>query len=124
MNSAADSISVVSITTIDPEITETVQPMTETVVNVVSQWGGAVALGLFALWTLWMLNKSMVKLPEIQDEVIPSLAVHSPDDEMENKEDAPEEKHETSVREELQSVVRDSPELTASVLTKWIQENQ
>ena len=71
-----------------------------------------------------MLNKSMVKLPEIQDEAISSLAVHSPDDEMENKEEAPEENPETSVREELQSVVRDSPELTASVLTKWIQEGQ
>jgi flagellar M-ring protein FliF len=124
LNSTADSISVVSFTPIDTDIPETVQPMTETVVNIVSQWGGAMALGLFALWTLWMLNKSMVKLPEIQDEVIPSLAVHSPDDEMENKDDALKENRETSVREELQSVVRDSPEVTASVLTKWIQEEQ
>ncbi|MCH7688469.1 MAG: hypothetical protein IH899_17600 [Planctomycetes bacterium] len=124
LNSAAASISVVSYTPIDRDIPETVQPMTETVVNVVSQWGGAVALGLFALWTLWMLNKSMVKLPEIQDGAIPGLAVHSPDDETENKVDVPEEKHETSVREELQSIVRDSPELTASVLSKWIQEEK
>ena len=124
LNSAAASISVISFTSIAQEIPETVQPMTETVVNVVSQWGGAVALGLFALWTLWMLNKSMVKLPEMQEGAIPGLAVHSPEEEMENKEDVLEEKHETSVREELQSVVRDSPEVTASVLTKWIQEEK
>ncbi|MCH7988385.1 MAG: hypothetical protein IID46_04445 [Planctomycetes bacterium] len=108
----------------EPDVEKVQVSFIDTASATAGRWGGAVGLALFALWALWMLNKSMVKLPEIQDEVIPSLAVHSPDDEMENKEDAPEEKHETSVREELQSVVRDSPELTASVLTKWIQENQ
>jgi flagellar biosynthesis/type III secretory pathway M-ring protein FliF/YscJ len=124
LNSAANFISVVSIIPIDPEIPETVRPMTETVVNVVSQWGGAVALGLFALWTLWMLDKSMVKLPEVHAEAIPGLSVHSPEQEIENKETVLEEMREASLREELQSVVRDSPELTASVLTKWIQDDQ
>ena len=67
----------------------------------------------------------MVKLPELQEDAIPGLSVHSPEEEMEHKQEvSSEEKQEASLREDLQSVVRDSPELTASVLAKWIQEDQ
>jgi len=121
-NSVAANVSVISYTPVDREIPEPTTSITETVGNIFSRWGGAIALGFFALWTLWMLNKSMVKLPNVEETTDPELTVHAPVEEVKQKKVEIEDIQESSVREELQLVVRDSPELTASVLTKWIQQ--
>ena len=86
------------------------------------RWGGAIGLALFALWALWMLNKSMSRLPatgeEGQDAAGIALAAQtSPTDTDEIQE--PEQPQATQ-RDELQSVVRDDPEMAAAVLTKWL----
>lgn len=122
--SPVDSISVIAYTPIDSEEIDTSPTMTQSVGNAMSQWGGAIGLGLFALWTLWMLNKSMTKLPDINEEMVASLNIHQPEEEEEETEDDMADLRETSLRDGLQSVVRDSPELTASVLAKWIQEEK
>ena len=38
--------------------------MTTRVGEAASQWGGPVGLALFALWALWMLNRSMKRAPD------------------------------------------------------------
>ena len=115
----AESVQFNSFTRIEREVPELEIPITETIGTVISQWGGAAGLTLFALWVLWMLNKSMPKLPETRELTESPLAVHAPDEEEQNQ-------VETAVktqRDELQSIVRDNPEMAASVLGKWLQSS-
>ena len=73
-------------------------------------------LTLFALWVLWMLNKSMPKLPDATELPESVFAVHAPDE----VEQQQVETAENTQRDELQTIVRDNPEMAASVLGKWL----
>lgn len=119
--SPADAVSVVSYTSVETPVPEPSTPVTETLGNAVGRWGGAVALGLFALWTLWMLNRSLGSVPQSTEPEMPDLGLHAPPEDETRPEPVHHEDH--SLRDDLQSVVRDSPELTASVLAKWIQQS-
>ena len=113
-----DSIAVDSYERVEPDVEEPNLSITETLSNAVSQWGGVAGLVVFALWALWMLNKSMPKLPdEVSSESPAALPA------MAEEEQEAEEKFipETTKRDELQVVVRDNPEMAAAVLGRWIQ---
>jgi len=116
--SATDAVSVASHVRIDAEVQELDLPLTESLGEFVSQWGSTIGLGLFAIWALWMLNKSMPPIEEIDPETI-SLPIHKP------IASAPEEESvktqiELTQRDEVQLQVRDNPEVAAKVLSKWI----
>ncbi len=84
--------------------------------DMVRQWGGAVALALFAVWALRMLQKSIPKLPEIP---AASMSAFNPaNDGAQKSESAPPV--ELTERDRLQNVIRDNPEMAASVISKWI----
>jgi len=116
--SPAEAINVISIVPIDPEVPDVDVPLTETVGNAFSRWGGALGLGLFALWALWMLNKSISRRPAKESTPAAALGLHTPADE-ESEEN--ELISEAAQRDKLQSMVRDNPGMTASVLGKWIE---
>ncbi|WP_417378845.1 hypothetical protein [Gimesia sp.] len=116
--SAEDAVSVASYVRIDAEVPELELPLTESVGEFVSQWGSTLGLGLFAIWALWMLNKSMPQMEEVQSEEIDlpqkRPPVPTPDEELEKT------KKEPTQRDEVQLLVRDNPEVAAMVLSKWI----
>jgi len=82
-----------------------------------SEWGGAVGLGFFALWALWMLQKSTAKVSESTENPLEEMKLNPPEPEVE---EAPVSAEPTE-RDRLQLVVRDNPEAAATVLSKWIQ---
>ncbi|MCH9652937.1 MAG: hypothetical protein K0U86_20205 [Planctomycetes bacterium] len=117
--SAADAVSVISHVRVDADVPELELPLTESFGEFVSQWGSTIGLGLFAIWALWMLNKSMPQIEEIDTE---SISLPTPMAQVaESKEDAPQTPSELTQRDEVQLQVRDNPEVAAQVLSKWIQ---
>ncbi len=117
--SAENSVSVASFVRVDQQVPEVALPITETVGEFVSQWGSTIGLGLFALWALWMLNKSMPEIEEVNTE-----EVNMPREKPTPAEDEEEEirpRRQPTQRDEVQLLVRDNPEAAALVLRKWIQ---
>lgn len=116
--SATDSVSVASFVRVDADVPALELPLTESLGEFVSQWGSTIGLGLFAIWALWMLNKSMPEIEEVDSETIslPSqkAAASVPEEE------ARTEPAEMTQRDEVQMQVRDNPEVAAAVLSKWI----
>ena len=93
-------------------------PWTDTVQKLVQNWGSAVGLAVFALIALGMLYKSM---PKGGAQAVPNTAAVSDD---------PESGVETGARDrpltqrdQLQSTVRENPEMTAAVLAKWLKSD-
>ncbi|MFK7778863.1 MAG: hypothetical protein QM501_12220, partial [Gimesia sp.] len=118
--SADDAVSVVSYVSVDVDIPQLELPLTESLGEFLSQWGSTMGLGLFAIWALWMLNKSMPQIEEVDTaaHVLPTQqAAASASESEEGASNAPKE---LTQRDEIQLQVRDNPEVTALVLSKWI----
>lgn len=115
--SPEEAIFVSSYTPIPPKVEQIEQAFADQASDAMSQWGGAIGLAIFALWALRMLSKNMPKLPTDDDET-PALTLQpAPDEDDEDEEPVTRE---ATQRDELQTVVRDNPEMAASVLNKWI----
>jgi flagellar biosynthesis/type III secretory pathway M-ring protein FliF/YscJ len=117
-----------------PEITPS---SLNTVTSLVSQWGGAVALGVFALWALWMLRSMGGPRPAVGE--LPteaSIDVPAPSGEGAAVAAAPGQpaakkmKEEPAIEEEplvlndrdlVQTMVRDNPEMAVAIIGKWLQ---
>ena len=109
--SGADAITVTSYVHLDHKKTPRGTPWMGILSDLVNQWGGAIALALFALWALRILNKSVSK-------AMPAPVVLPPPvDELET---AAEPVPQSNRRDDLQVLVRDNPELAASLLGRWI----
>ncbi|MAG93001.1 MAG: hypothetical protein CMJ48_04555 [Planctomycetaceae bacterium] len=117
-----DVINVSSFTAVDNEPVAVETPITETVSEVAGEWGGAVVLVLFAAWALRMLNKSMPQVTAAAESGAEpfELPAMTP---MDTGETAAEDdaSREPTARDNLQVVVRDNPEMAASMVGKWIQ---
>lgn len=116
--SATDAVSVASYVRVDSNVPEIALPLTESVGEFVSQWGSTIGLGLFAIWALWMLNKSMPAIEEVDTDTINPPINRSAAAASEEEEAKP--KSEPTQRDEIQVLVRDNPEVAALVLSKWI----
>jgi flagellar M-ring protein FliF len=103
-----------------PDITPLETSLVDTLGETAGRWGGAAGLAMFALWALWMLNKSMNKMPTADDEAETADASFSISMPKAEEEQAKDEPVNESRRDEIQSVVRDDPELAANVLSKWL----
>lgn len=122
LGSPTNAINVSSYTPVDAELPKFEQSMVELADDLFSQWGGALGLTLFALWALWMLNKSMARTPDEETQAPPaaSLASMQEEDDDEDDEDKPPKPKELNQRDLLQNAVRDNPEMAAAVVSKWI----
>ncbi|QDV50196.1 hypothetical protein [Gimesia fumaroli] len=116
--SANDAVSVASYVRVDHNVPEVALPLTESVGEFISQWGSTLGLGLFAVWALWMLNKSMPQMEEVDSDIVPPTVDRSASAASEEEEAKP--KSEPTQRDEVQLLVRDNPEVAAMVLSKWI----
>lgn len=112
-----DSVEVLPYVKVDPEVPVLESDWMETANTLLGRWGGPVALGLFALVALWMVKRNMPALPRIEEEPLPMPAPPvSSDDETPEERPAPI----PTPRDRLQGVVRDNPEVTAAVLSQWL----
>ena len=119
----ADLVNVSSYDLLDSPAVALTVPMTAQINDAFTQWGGPVGLALFALWALWMLNRSMKRSPAAasaatagEPSAVPGLAIAAVGGEADEDEGPAEPTH----RDRLQSLVRDNPEMAASVLSRWL----
>jgi flagellar M-ring protein FliF len=101
----------------------------DTVTSLLSQWGSAVGLGLFALWALWMLRGTAPKSappeapgPEAATNRAPGAAPQPTKDK--DKEELPVEEEPMPTlndRDLVQSMVRENPEMAVAIIGKWLQ---
>jgi flagellar M-ring protein FliF len=110
-----------------------------TVTSLFSQWGGAVGLGLFAVWALWMLRSATPRSVSSEPALEASIAVPAPAGSSSGsgssspaqaaaskKEKEPvviEEEPMTTLndRDLVQTMVRDNPEMAVAIIGKWLQ---
>jgi len=86
----------------------------DTAQNVLQDWGSAVGLAVFALIALRMLHKSMPKGGT------PAVAAAAGAERGGGLTEEIQRDAALSQRDQLQSTVRENPEMTAAVLTKWL----
>jgi flagellar biosynthesis/type III secretory pathway M-ring protein FliF/YscJ len=99
----------------------------ETVMAIASQWGGAVALGLFAIWALWMLRGSRAKPVEEATTLEGALEGPAPPSSpvrQQAEEPPPPIEHDPvptlNDRDVVQSMVRENPEMAVAIIGKWL----
>jgi flagellar M-ring protein FliF len=116
-----DAVNIVSFTPVDSAEPIAAQGMPEMAIDLLTQWGGPAGLALFALWTLWMLNRSMKKLPqEAVSPATPNPAKPAAGPEPSAAAEEPVAAREPTKRDQLQVLVKDNPEMAASVISRWI----
>lgn len=115
-NSPPDAVQVTTYTPVTHDVPAVEIPWTDQAGDLVRQWGGAVALGIFAIWALRMLQKSIPQLPDIPPSPLAAMNMAGDNDDRPAK--APPV--ELTERDRLQNVIRENPEMAASVISKWI----
>lgn len=85
-----------------------------------SEWGGPAGLALFALLALWMLTRSSKRAPEIAAASSTRPAGAKPAAAAAAEAEEEELPHEPTKRDKLQTLVKDNPEMAASVISRWL----
>jgi flagellar M-ring protein FliF len=119
---AADVINVSSYTPLETVEPPTGVPLSVQATETLSQWGGPAGLVLFALWALWMLNRSLKRGPELPASAAggKQLVGRAPLSPTGAAEDEEEESKVPTKRDKLQTLVKDNPEMAASVISRWL----
>lgn len=112
------SIDLIETTVVEPKI-----PWMELVLHWGREWAGTAGLAMFAAWVLWTLRK-----------MAPAVAAVDASPETDPFEDSrrklqaavqadaeQERPREPTRRDLIQTIVKDNPEMTASVIGKWLQ---
>jgi flagellar biosynthesis/type III secretory pathway M-ring protein FliF/YscJ len=94
--------------------------MTTRVNDVLTQWGGPAGLALFALWALVMLNRSMKRSPELTTDVPRPAAAKAAAAAAAAQEEEEQISREPTKRDRLQLLVKDNPEMAATVISRWL----
>jgi flagellar M-ring protein FliF len=121
--SPKDAVVVKSIDLVDKPAVEPKVPWMDQIVQWGREWAGAVGLAMFAAWVLWTLRK--MSPPAAAGA---ATADEDPFDSKRMKtqsaanavadEDRPKE---PTRRDLVQTIVKDNPEMTASIIGKWLQ---
>ncbi|MDZ4686359.1 MAG: hypothetical protein SH850_14925 [Planctomycetaceae bacterium] len=82
------------------------------------RWGGAALLALFAMMALIMLRRSTPAAPPM---ALPEINGEMPSRPGQPAGEAPEVPREPTRRDLIQNLVRDNPEASAAVISKWLQ---
>lgn len=116
-DSPPTAVTVTSVDRVTREVTAPVTPLLERAWDLLREWGGTVALVAFAAVALRMVTRSMPALPAAPvAELSPTPLTRS------GGESAAEEPvREVTKRDQLQGLVRDNPEATAAIISKWLQ---
>jgi flagellar M-ring protein FliF len=120
--SPPSAVNVSSFVTIEPADEPVPVSAVDTVTRIAAEWWSAAALALFALFALWTLKKTMPKLPEVTP-AAPDPDLFRPPPSVARPLVEPEElrSREPTKRDNVQTIVRDNPEMTATLLSRWIE---
>ncbi|MBI1345891.1 hypothetical protein GC163_06340 [bacterium] len=94
-------------------------PFTDNLWDWLRQWGGALVLTGLALFALMSLRKSTGSLPETATPEINSQSLAATQERTESAVPRPPTKRDT-----IQTLVRDNPEATAQIISKWLSAAQ
>jgi flagellar M-ring protein FliF len=118
---SADAINVSSYDRLETAEAPAAVSMTTRIGEIVTQWGGPAGLALFAMWALWMLNRSTKRLPSASTPAAGKTTAGRP---AAAPAAAPPEEEELprepTRRDKLQVLVKDNPEMAAAVLSRWL----
>lgn len=115
-DTAVEVTTVDRVSTLPPEIKPTFM---ESLNDWFKQWGGTVVMGVMAIIALMMVRRSMPALPPDTPPVFPTAMNPVAASNTEAKEAEPP--REATKRDLLQGLVRDNPEATAAIISKWLQ---
>ncbi len=117
LNLQQDAVTVASFVAGEADIPEADMPLTRTIGNILSEWGGVAGLTLFALWALRMVGRSAPSKQHVQEAgAEPTASKPAGATPQESEETAAE----PTKRDKLQVMVRDNPEMAAAVLSRWM----
>jgi flagellar M-ring protein FliF len=125
------TITVNSFVPVREEIAEIKPSTLDSVTSVLSQWGSAVGIGLFALWALWMLRatspKKQSSAPEASIVVEPKPQQPQPSAAAVETALQPQPTEPTAPtltdRDLVQDLVRENPEMAVAIIGKWLQSS-
>jgi flagellar M-ring protein FliF len=89
--------------------------------DALTQWGGPAGLTLFALWALFMLNRSVQRTNRSQAATAaksPAGNATATSTDAANEDD--DLNREPTKRDRLQTLVKDNPEMAATVISRWL----
>jgi flagellar M-ring protein FliF len=121
--SPKDAIVVKSIDLVEKPAIEPKVPWMDQILLWSREWAGAVGLAMFAAWVLWTLRKmapAATAASETDDmDPLDSKRLKMPSAASETQDEA--KAKEPTRRDLIQTIVKDNPEMTASVIGKWLQ---
>ncbi len=122
---ATTKVVVSSFTRIPRVVEESASGWSDWATLMLSRWGSTMFLGLLALYVWRQISRSvqesLKKAPPLPDIVLPVQTAKKAEESAPAKvKELP--KIDTGDRDSLQVLVRDNPEMTASILAKWIAE--
>ena len=120
--SPANSIAVKSVDRLPISTAEPQIPWAERGMQFGREWAGAIGLAMFAAWVIWQLRKLAPATSAVPTEERDPLETHR----QKLAAAASEAAHDTPFKEPtrrdlIQTLVKDNPEMTASVIGKWLQ---
>ena len=119
LGSPIDAVSVKSHPSVEQKVAPSQISYFDTVSDLVNQWGGPAALLLFTLWALRMFQRNLARLPA--ESSATALAQQAEEEAVEEQKKKQQQVPQGPTRrDEVQTLVRDNPEMAAAVLSKWI----
>lgn len=118
-DSPATAVKVTSVDRVVNTLPDVPPTFMETMTEWMKQWGNTVVMVVMALVALMMVRRSMPPLPADTPPAFPAMMT-APSAAPAEAEDV-EVPREPSKRDVLQGLVRDNPEATAAIISKWLQ---
>lgn len=117
---APSAISVISAVSTYQEPPPASTPIQFLILEWLKKWGGASVMVLLAIWVLRSLTKSIPQLPDLELETAELTALSQPEEVEEEEEKPSFVFEEGNERENIQTVIKDNPEMTAAIISNWI----
>ncbi len=117
-----DAVVVKTVDLVEKTAAEPKVPVLELVSEWLRQWAGTIGLAMFAGWVLLTLRKMSPAVPATADTTEPDFESQRMKLAAAAQQDAADATpREPTRRDLIQTIVKDNPEMTASVIGKWLQ---
>jgi len=124
-----DAISVTTVDRMPVETTEVTLSTNDQLTILAWRHGGSVALGLFAVWALWLLSRLGTSVAPSESQAAPPMSPKRPVEFPTAFESSPTVAATTSVpatrwRDEMADLAQADPATTAAILSQWLAETR
>jgi flagellar biosynthesis/type III secretory pathway M-ring protein FliF/YscJ len=118
VGSSANAVTVKSYTRVETPLARPTVSWLETGGDFAREWGSSIVLGLFAGWSVWLVSRGLRAIPA-EPEAPPSPAEPAGAG-LAELNAAPAQPPQRTRRDDLQEMVKDNPEMAASIVSRWI----